>query len=45
MGYGGSRKDAGKAVAINRDLTHVVDDLARATAEWEQAAAKLGAQD
>ncbi len=31
----------GRAVAINRDLTHITDDLARAIAEWEQAAARL----
>jgi len=38
-------QDAGKAVAINRELTHLVDDLTRATAEWEQAAAKMSETD
>ena len=32
---------SGRAVPLNRELTHVVDDLTAATAEWEQAAAKL----
>jgi ATP-binding cassette subfamily F protein 3 len=32
----------GRAVAVNRELSHVTDDLAEATAKWEQAAAKLG---
>ncbi|MFH0908490.1 MAG: ABC-F family ATP-binding cassette domain-containing protein [bacterium] len=31
----------GRAVAANRELSHLVDDLARATAEWEQAASQL----
>jgi ATP-binding cassette, subfamily F, member 3 len=31
----------GRAVAINRELSHTTDDLARATAEWEQAAVRL----
>ena len=31
----------GRAVAINRELSHVTDDLARAIAEWEQAASRL----
>jgi ATP-binding cassette, subfamily F, member 3 len=31
----------GRAVAVNRELTGVTDDLAEATAKWEQAAAKL----
>ncbi len=31
----------GRAVAINRELSHVTDDLARAVAEWEPAAARL----
>lgn len=26
---------------IDRELSHLVEDLARATAEWEQAASKL----
>jgi ATP-binding cassette subfamily F protein 3 len=30
---------AGKAVAINRDLAHVTDDLAKLTREWETMAA------
>jgi ATP-binding cassette subfamily F protein 3 len=30
---------AGKAVAINRDLAQVTDDLAKLTAEWETIAA------
>lgn len=34
-------QDVGKAVAINRELTHLIEDLTRATTEWEQAAAKL----
>ncbi len=34
-------KDAGRAVALNRELTHTADDLARATAEWETAATRL----
>ena len=29
----------GNAVAINRDLSAVVDDLARLTAEWESVTA------
>ncbi len=29
----------GRAVAVNRELMHVTEDLARAVAEWEQAAA------
>ena len=35
----------GRAVAINRELTHVVDDLAAATAQWETAASKLAEYD
>jgi ATP-binding cassette subfamily F protein 3 len=31
----------GRAVAINRELSHITDDLARAVADWEQAAARL----
>ncbi len=31
----------GRAVAVNRELTGVTDDLTEATAKWEQAAAKL----
>jgi ATP-binding cassette subfamily F protein 3 len=31
----------GRAVAINRELSHITDDLARAVAEWEPAAARL----
>ncbi len=31
----------GRAVAINRELSHVTDNLARAIAKWEQAAARL----
>jgi hypothetical protein len=31
----------GRAMQINRDLMHVVDDLAAKTAEWEAAAVKL----
>ncbi|MFH0880044.1 MAG: ATP-binding cassette domain-containing protein, partial [Lentisphaerota bacterium] len=34
-------QDAGRAVAINRELSHTVEDLARATAEWEAAATRL----
>ena len=33
--------DAGKAVAINRELSHVTDELIEATARWEQAAEQL----
>ena len=31
----------GRAMQINRELMHVVDDLAAKTAEWESAAMKL----
>ncbi len=31
----------GRAVAVNRELHHVVDDLTRAAQEWEEAATKL----
>jgi ATP-binding cassette subfamily F protein 3 len=31
----------GRAVAVNRKLTTVTEDLARAVAEWEQAASRL----
>ena len=31
----------GRAVAINRELSTVTEDLARATADWEQAAARV----
>ncbi len=31
----------GRAVAINRELSHVTDGLARAVADWEQAASRL----
>jgi ATP-binding cassette subfamily F protein 3 len=31
----------GRAVAINRELSHITEDLARAVAEWEQAASRL----
>ncbi|MGD0057803.1 MAG: ABC-F family ATP-binding cassette domain-containing protein [Verrucomicrobiia bacterium] len=31
----------GRAVAINRELSHITDDLARAVADWEQAASRL----
>ncbi|HBA85547.1 MAG TPA: ABC transporter ATP-binding protein [Verrucomicrobia bacterium] len=34
-------QDAGRAVALNRELSHTVEDLARATAEWEAAATRL----
>lgn len=34
-------KDAGKAVAVNRELMDVVEDIERATAEWEEAASVL----
>jgi ATP-binding cassette subfamily F protein 3 len=37
----GTYLNGGRAVAINRELTHIVDDLAIATAEWEQAASKV----
>ena len=32
----------GRAVAVNRELIHVTEDLARAVADWEQAASRLG---
>ncbi len=31
----------GRAVAVNRELTGVTEDLARATAEWDQATTRL----
>ena len=31
----------GRAVAANRELAHVVDDLAQATAEWEEAVKRV----
>ena len=31
----------GRAVAVNRELSGLTEDLARAVAEWEQAAARL----
>ena len=31
----------GRAVAVNRELHYVIDDLTRAAQEWEQAASKL----
>jgi hypothetical protein len=31
----------GRAVQVNRDLMHVHDRLAEATAEWESAGARL----
>ena len=34
-------RQPGRAVAVNRELTHVTEDLARAIADWEQAAARL----
>jgi ATP-binding cassette subfamily F protein 3 len=34
-------ENPGRAVAANRELTCLVEDLARATAEWEEAAAHL----
>jgi ATP-binding cassette subfamily F protein 3 len=33
--------EGGRAMQINRELMHVVDDLAAKTAEWETAAVKL----
>ncbi len=33
----------GRAVAINRELHYVVDDLTKAAQEWENAASKLEA--
>jgi ATP-binding cassette, subfamily F, member 3 len=33
----------GRAVAVNRELHYVVDDLSRAAKEWEEAASKLEA--
>jgi ATP-binding cassette, subfamily F, member 3 len=35
----------GRAMQINRELMHVVDDLAAKTAEWEAAATKLASFD
>ena len=35
----------GRAVLVNRDLVEVQDDLAKTTAEWEQAETKLAAID
>ena len=31
----------GRAVAVNRELSHVTEDLMRAIADWEQAAARV----
>ena len=39
----GTYQDVGKAVSVNRELQHVVDDLARVNAEWEAEAGKLPA--
>lgn len=36
-------ENPGRAVSINRELTHVVEDLERATADWEEAASKVEA--
>ena len=33
--------DAAKALSLNRELSHVVDDLEQANAEWETAASRL----
>ncbi|HUI07981.1 MAG TPA: ABC transporter C-terminal domain-containing protein [Verrucomicrobiae bacterium] len=35
----------GRAVAVNRELSSVVEDLARGNVDWEQAAERLGALD
>ena len=35
-------KDAGRAVAVNRELMHIVEDLARANADWERTANRIG---
>jgi uncharacterized protein YdeI (YjbR/CyaY-like superfamily) len=32
---------SGRAVAVNRELTHVIEDLAHAIADWEHAASRL----
>jgi hypothetical protein len=32
----------GRAVAVNRELSAVTEDLARVVADWEQAASRLG---
>ena len=32
----------GRAVAVNRELHYVIEDLARATKEWEESATRLG---
>ena len=37
--------EGGRAMRINRELMHVVDDLAAKTAEWEAAATKLAELD
>ena len=34
-------REAGRALHLNRELTATVDQLATATAEWEQAAVRL----
>ncbi|MEI6807147.1 MAG: ATP-binding cassette domain-containing protein [bacterium] len=34
-------KDTGRAVSLNRDLTHTVDALAKANSDWEKAATRL----
>jgi ATP-binding cassette subfamily F protein 3 len=36
---------SGAALQINRELTHVMEDLKRLTVEWEQAASKLAELD
>jgi len=37
-----SYASGGNAMQLNRDLMSVAGDLARATAEWEKLAAKMG---
>ena len=39
-----THEQPGRAHALNRELSHVVEDLAAATAEWEQTAGKLQEQ-
>ena len=36
-------QDVGRAVAVNRELEHIVDELARVNQAWEQEAGKLNA--
>ena len=40
----GSREPGGRATAINREISSIADDLARLTAEWENATALVAPQ-